>query len=56
MDRVVGWAVGDRLRRELAISALREAIARYIDAFYNPTRRHSVPDYLSVAQFERLAA
>lgn len=32
------------------------AIARYIDGFYNPTRRHSAPDYLSPAQFERLAA
>ena len=32
------------------------AIARYIDGFYNPTRRHSALDYLSPAQFERLAA
>ena len=32
------------------------AIARYIDGFYNPVRRHSVLDYLSPAQFERLAA
>lgn len=130
--RIVGWAVGDRLHRELAINALRKAIvlrrpkpglihhsdrgsqycsldyqallrskgilismsgkgncydnamvetffktlkseliwrtsyqtrsqatiaiARYIDGFYNPTRRHSALDYLSPAQFERLAA
>jgi len=130
--RVVGWAVGDRLHRDLAISALRKAIvmrrpkpgmvhhsgrgsqycsidyqallrskgivismsgkgncydnamvetffktlkskliwrtiyqtrlqeqnaiARYIDGFHNPTRRHSALDYLSPAQFERLAA
>lgn len=130
--RVVGWAVGDRLHRELAINALRKAIvmrrpkpglihhsdrgsqycsidyqallrsneivismsgkgncydnamvetffktlkseliwrtvyqtrnqaeiaiARYIDGFYNPVRRHSALDYLSPAQFERLAA
>jgi len=32
------------------------AIARYIDGFYNPVRRHSALDYLSPAQFERLAA
>jgi transposase InsO family protein len=32
------------------------AIARYVDSFYNPTRRHSALDYLSAAQFERLAA
>ena len=29
------------------------AIARYIDGFYNPVRRHSALDYLSPAQFER---
>lgn len=27
-------------------------IARYIDGFYNPVRRHSALDYLSPAQFE----
>jgi putative transposase len=32
------------------------AIARYIDGFYNPVRRHSALDYLSPAQFEKLAA
>jgi putative transposase len=31
------------------------AIARYIDAFYNPVRRHSALDYLSPTQFEKLA-
>jgi putative transposase len=30
------------------------AIARYIDGFYNPVRRHSSLDYLSPAQFERM--
>jgi putative transposase len=30
-------------------------IARYIDGFYNPVRRHSALDYLSTAQFEKLA-
>lgn len=130
--RVVGWAVGDRLHRQLAINALQKAIvmrrpepglihhsdrgsqycsidyqallrskgimismsgkgncydnamvetffktlkseliwrtiyqtrnqaeiaiARYIDGFYNPIRRHSALEYLSPAQFERLAA
>lgn len=130
--RVVGWAVGDRLHRDLALAALRkalamrrppeglihhsdrgsqycsvdyqaelrrhgirismsgkgncydnamvetffktikselvwrtvfytrtqaeEAIARYIDGFYNPVRRHSALDYISPAQFERTAS
>ena len=30
-------------------------IARYIDGFYNPVRRHSALDYLSSAQFEKQA-
>ncbi len=30
------------------------AIARYIDGFYNPSRRHSALGYISPAQFERL--
>jgi transposase InsO family protein len=130
--RVVGWAVGDRLHRDLALAALRRAllmrrppaglihhsdrgsqycsidyqaelrrhgilismsgtgncydnamvetffktlkselvwrtifhtraqaertIARYIDGFYNLVRRHSALDFISPAQFERLAA
>ena len=33
-----------------------QAIARYIDSFYNPVRRHSALDYISPAQFERIAA
>lgn len=32
-----------------------QAIARYIDGFYNPLRRHSALDFLSPAQFERRA-
>jgi putative transposase len=127
--RVVGWAVGDRLHRDLALAALRkalvmrrpprgsfigsdrgsqycsvdyqaelrrhgirismsgkgncydnamvetffktikselvwptvfytrtqaeQAIARYIDGFYNPVRRHSALNYTSPAQFEQ---
>ncbi len=31
------------------------AIARYIDGFYNPARRHSALDFVSPVQFERLA-
>ncbi len=130
--RVVGWATSDRLHKELALSALRRAIAvrrppaglihhadrgsqhcsadyqaelrrrgilismsgrgncfdnamvetffktlkaelvwrtifqsrnkaahaigRYIDSFYNPVRRHSALNFISPAQFERLAA
>jgi putative transposase len=34
----------------------KSAIARYIDGFYNPVRRHSALDFASPAQFERLAA
>jgi putative transposase len=32
------------------------AIARYIDGFYNPIRRHCSGDYISPMQFERNAA
>jgi transposase InsO family protein len=32
-----------------------QAIARYINGFYNPVRRHSALDFLSPAQFERRA-
>ena len=32
------------------------AIGRYIDGFYNPTRRHSSLDFVSPAVFERQAA
>lgn len=31
------------------------AIARYIDGFYNPSRRHSAIGYISPVQFEKLA-
>jgi putative transposase len=33
-----------------------DALARYIDGFYNPVRRHSALGYVSPAQFERRAA
>ena len=33
-----------------------EALARYIDGFYNPTRRHSALGFISPAQFERYTA
>ena len=33
-----------------------QAIARYIDGFYNPVRRHSALDFSSPAQFEKQAA
>jgi transposase InsO family protein len=98
--RVVGWAVSDRLKKDLALRAhqavLRKhgllismsgkgncydnavvetffktikseliwpvawqtrsqaenAVARYIDGFYNPIRRHSTLGYKSPVQFE----
>src|ERR671917_368005 len=34
----------------------REALARYIDGFYNPIRRHSALGFVSPAQFERRTA
>jgi putative transposase len=34
----------------------REALARYIDGFYNPIRRHSALGFISPAQFERHTA
>jgi transposase InsO family protein len=34
----------------------REALARSIDGFYNPLRRHSALGFISPAQFERQAA
>jgi len=37
-------------------SEAREALARYIDGFYNPTRRHSALNFVSPASFERQAA
>jgi putative transposase len=36
-------------------AAASRALARYIDGFYNPVRRHSALDFISPAQFERLA-
>lgn len=37
-------------------SEAERAIARYIDGFYNPVRRHSALDFISPVQFERRAA
>jgi len=33
-----------------------KAIARYIDGFYNPIRRHSALDFTNPVQFEKLSA
>ena len=45
------WRTVFRTRRDAEM-----AIARYIEGFYNPVRRHSSLDYLSPVQFERKAA
>lgn len=45
------WRVAFQSRAEAT-----HAIARYIDGFYNPVRRHSALDFISPLQFERLAA
>ncbi len=34
-------------------SEAHEALARYIDGFYNPTRRHSALNFVSLTQSER---
>jgi putative transposase len=43
------WRTKFNTRHEAA-----SAIARYIDGFYNPSRRHSALGYISPVQFERL--
>lgn len=45
------WSTAFQTRHDAEI-----AIARYIDGFYNPIRRHSSLDYLRPAQFERMTA
>lgn len=45
------WRVAFQSRAEAT-----HVIARYIDGFYNPVRRHSALDFISPLQFERLAA
>jgi transposase InsO family protein len=37
-------------------TAAYDAVARYIDGFYNPTRRHSTLGYVSPLRYERQAA
>jgi putative transposase len=44
------WRTAFQTRAEAS-----EALARYIDGFYNPVRRHSALDFISPAQFERAA-
>jgi transposase InsO family protein len=45
------WRTVFYIRAEAA-----QAIARYIDGFYNPVRRHSALEYISHAQFEPTAS
>ena len=44
------WRTSFQTRHEAV-----NAIAHYIDGFYNPSRRHSALGYLSPVQFEKLA-
>jgi len=39
-----------------SIESVTLGLARYIDGFYNPVRRHSALDHISPAQFERTAS
>jgi putative transposase len=62
-DNAVGETFFKTLKAELVWRTVfetraeaKEAIARYIDGFYNPIRRHSALDFLSPVQFERRAA
>ncbi len=54
--RVIGWAVSNRMKRDLAIRALRMAIFEYINGFYNPRLRHSALGWKSPVVFERKVA
>lgn len=45
------WRTAFQTRAEAS-----QALARYIDGFYNPVRRHSALDFVSPAQFERRTA
>ncbi len=45
------WCTAFQTRAEA-----RDALARYIDGFYNPIRRHSALGFVSPAQFERRTA
>jgi putative transposase len=47
----LGWRTAFQTRAEAS-----QALARYIDGFYNPVRRHSALDFVSPAQFERRTA
>jgi len=42
------WPVAWQTRQQA-----RNAVARYIDGFYNPVRRHSALGFKSPIQFER---
>ena len=44
------WRTAFQTRAEV-----HHALARYIDGFYNPIRRHLALDFVSPAQFERCA-
>jgi putative transposase len=45
------WRTAFQTRAEAS-----QALARYIDGFSNPVRRHSALDFVSPAQFERRTA
>jgi len=65
--RCVGWSMRDDLKAELVVDALGMAVSarrpaaglaifEYIEAFYNPLRRHSTLGYKSPMEFERIAS
>jgi transposase InsO family protein len=63
--RVIGWSIADHPRTELVVDALdidrktwttrrelAQGIFEYIEAFYNPERRHTKINYLSPIEYE----
>jgi putative transposase len=53
--RIAGWTLSRNRTTEVTLRALKRAIARYIDRFYNDKRIHFSLGYHSPVEFECLA-